>query len=921
MAGPIGLTEADLDSGIPDRFARILRQIPGDSTAYSDALGILTYGELDRWSGRLSNLLRSRWGTGTADRQKPVALLIPHGREVYPATLGVLKSGHFYLPLDPELGPAALRDIMEDCPAPVVVATRACAALARSLVPETGHAELWWLDDLPAPPEVPREPLEAGPNLLAAVLFSSGSTGKPRGILQTHGQFLLSVLRMDRDGGYRGGRISFLTSFSQSFATANLFGSMLTGSTAVGGILRRTNAGQLGRWLAEQRVTHLSCPPAIFRSLGALDEGPPLTDLLTVRTGMEPVSHADVDALSNKLPPGGRMIFILGATECGSIARFLVDTGQAWEGAVTPAGYGDPLGQIIIVDEQGRSLPPETLGEIVVRGRFMSPGYWNRPSETAANFRNDPEAPGKRVYFTGDRGLLHATGLLELRGRMDFMVKIRGYRVEPLAIESTLKAHPAVSEAVVIPFQGTSGNARLAAYCVLRPGFPASSSDLRDHMEGSLAPYQIPSRFIFLKALPYSAAGKVDRKALPPPGSARPELRSAFVPPRSDEEHALADLWSELLGLDEVGLDDDFYQLGGDSLSALEMTYLVERRYGRPIPPEFYDVPNLRTLIGLMKGAQEVTTGVFTTDHPETTAPPKTSHDLGLTFSAPVRILYLVFSLLYRMAARVGLGSTFYLAYARLVAWGCRLPLRGLGRFAELARLYETLSSVVSPRADHRSVARHAVLIRILHRTWGPLLKRLRPEDLEGVSSIEGCEHLLQLRRSGRPVIGVSYHSQIYRLEGVLFRRLGIPSVGIFPSNNLTASRDVRAAWNTRILKKAEAALRRGHVVRIYPDGERGTRSVSRPFFGLPRDFYPGFAELAAREQASVVPMSLTLDRGGRVTLTIGPAFQEAVASNHVHRVDEIQGHYVEYLESQWRNHTANVRPEDAKRFLAERRT
>jgi acyl carrier protein len=231
-------------------------------------------------------------------------------------------------------------------------------------------------------------------------------------------------------------------------------------------------------------------------------------------------------------------------------------------------GYAVEDKEIWLLDADGGRVGFNEIGEIVVRSRYLSPGYWRRPDLTEAKFKTDPHGGEERLCFTGDLGLMLPDGCLMHKGRVDFRVKVRGYGVELAEVERTLLKHTGVREAVVMAGKNKAGESRLVAYFTSSQQSRPTVSDLRSFLQEKLPSYMMPSTFIGLDAMPLTRNGKLDRNTLPAPGNSRPELSTPFMAPRNSTEKSLADIWAEVLCLDQVGIDDNFFDLGGHSLSA-----------------------------------------------------------------------------------------------------------------------------------------------------------------------------------------------------------------------------------------------------------------------------------------------------------------------------------------------------------------
>jgi len=277
------------------------------------------------------------------------------------------------------------------------------------------------------------------------------------------------------------------------------------------------------------------------------------------------------------------MVNGLASTESiGDSVNYFIDKSTRISTRTVPVGYPVEGTEILMIDDEGQRVGFNQIGEIAIKNRYMTPGYWQSPDLTQAKFLPDPNGGDERIYYTGDLGRMLPDGCLEHLGRKDFRVKIRGYSVDVGEVESVLMGLPHVKEVVVMGRADSTGGQRLVAYLVPSSQTTPSISEMRKSLGEKLPDYMIPSAFLFLDALPLLPSGKVNRRDLPEPGTARPNLETVFVEPRTPVEQALAEVWSKVLGLDQVGLHDNFLELGGDSLLASQVisrvikTFLVE---------------------------------------------------------------------------------------------------------------------------------------------------------------------------------------------------------------------------------------------------------------------------------------------------------------------------------------------------------
>jgi acyl carrier protein len=417
---------------------------------------------------------------------------------------------------------------------------------------------------------------------LAYIYYTSGSTGEPKGVYDTHRNVLHNVLRYTNTLGFGpADRLTLLQRPAFSGAVSSFFGAILNGATACIFDLLQEGPEALRRWLAVERITVYHSVPSIFRQTAA--DGASYKAMRVVRLEGDRASQTDLELFDRHFPRHTRLVNGLGATECGLIRQFVFRPGDPIPSNVP---IGDPVEdmEIVVVDRNGASVPTGQVGEIVVRSRFLALGYWQNRELTDQRFVHD--ADGVRSYRTGDQGRLDHRGCLHHLGRVDFQTRYRGQPVETEAIEralveSTLARH-VVTRVCVRP----DGTERLVAYVVPHEGTRPTPTQLRTAVELDVPSASVPTDFFLLDTLPTGENGKVDPSALPIPGGARSEFDLAPpTPPRSPLERVLASIWARVLRIDRVGVFDRFRDLGGDSLMAVEMLCDVENQLSTALPP------------------------------------------------------------------------------------------------------------------------------------------------------------------------------------------------------------------------------------------------------------------------------------------------------------------------------------------------
>jgi amino acid adenylation domain-containing protein len=546
----------------------------------------LSYAELDARANRLAHRLRA---VGAAP-EVPVGVFLPRTPELIAGLLGVLKAGAAYLPLDPAYPPERVEYMLGDTGAPLLVAT---AALAERLPDYGGTVVRVDADAAAISGESSESPhVAVDPANLAYVIYTSGSTGRPKGVQIEH-RCTGAVLEWLRGAVSDEERASVLASTSVCFdvSVAEIFGTLCWGGTLV----LVENALSLAA-LGEPVTTVAMVPSAAGELLrmGAIPEC-----VRTLALGGEPLRNE----LAQRLYALGhvdRVLNLYGPTEDTTYSTCKeVEKGRAAPMSVGRAVLGTTAR---VLDETLRPVAEGESGEVWMAGAGVSRGYVGAPGMTAERYRPDPlGAPGARMYRTGDLGRVLPDGDLDCLGRMDHQVKVRGFRVEPGEIETVLASHPAVREAAVTAWDDR-GEKRLAAYVVAAGEAPAAAA-LRDHIRAHLPEYMVPDAFTFLAELPRTPNGKVDRLALPEPVADR-EGAGEYVAPRTPEEAALARIWSEVLGIERVGVRDDFFELGGHSLLATQIVARIRQSMDAEVPlGTIFAMPTIEELARQLAGA------------------------------------------------------------------------------------------------------------------------------------------------------------------------------------------------------------------------------------------------------------------------------------------------------------------------------
>jgi acyl-coenzyme A synthetase/AMP-(fatty) acid ligase/acyl carrier protein len=515
--------------------------------------------------------------------------------------LGILKAGKICVPIDPSLPMAMATHILEHCDTGGIIAGKATLSAAAAL--SGSGRQLIDVDELDPGASCENVSRSLSPEVLAFIMHTSGSTGSPKGVAQNHRNTMHWTLK--KTNAFHAcpeDRVALLGSLGSSQAKATGFLALLNGAGLYEFSVKKEGVSGLADWLIREEITIYASAATIFREFAATLKGNEnLASVRLVKLGAEQVRKSDVEAYKKHFSPQCLFAVMLSSSETGSICQYFLDKESEISGETVPIGYAEEDVEVRLLDEAGEPVGYNERGEIAVRSRYLAPGYWRAPDLTAAKFLTDSEKPDQRTFLTGDMGRIRTDGCVEHVGRKDFRVKIRGFRVELEEIESTLRLHANIREAVVEARTGDSTEPCLTAYIVPRRQPRPTVSDLRRFVRERLPEHMMPSGFVLLDELPRAPNGKVDRKALPEPGRSRPELDTAFAAPGTPVETQLAGIWSDVLSLDKVGIHDNFFDLGGHSLAATRVIARVIERFQLELPVKaLFDSPTVADMAAVI---------------------------------------------------------------------------------------------------------------------------------------------------------------------------------------------------------------------------------------------------------------------------------------------------------------------------------
>jgi len=586
----IEFKKEEIEQSIPERFEKIVCKCP-DRTAVKTLHHEITYADLNRDANRIAHALLSRAGS----IEEPIAFLLDTGAPPISAMLGVLKAGRIYVPLDPSLPRARLAYILADSQAALLITNTRNLSLARE-VTRDGLPSIN-LDELDPTLSAGNPRISISPDTLTWVLYTSGSTGQPKGVVQNHRNVLHFVrtytnnLHICPDD-----RLTLLFSCSANGAAHDAFSALLNGASIHPFNVKEKGPRTMGNWLIRNHLTIYSSVPTVFRNfVETLTGEESFRNLRLLKLIGEPVSRRDVELYQRRFASDCVFINRLGSTETGTIRWYFINKETQIDGNIVPVGYPVDENGILLLDDNGKEVEGEATGEIAVKSRYLTPGYWRRPDLTDAFLL--PAEGDERIYRTGDIGHMLLDASLLCLGRKDAQVKIRGHRVELAEVEMALLNLGVVKAAVVIAREDRSGDHRLVAYLVAQKHPAPTATKLRRALAETLPEHMIPANFVLLDDFPLAPNGKIDRRALPDPGKCRPELDEPYVAPATPIEEELAQIWEDVLSLEKVGIHDNFFDLGRHSLLATQVMSRLREGLGVELPLRaLFEAPTIAEL-------------------------------------------------------------------------------------------------------------------------------------------------------------------------------------------------------------------------------------------------------------------------------------------------------------------------------------
>jgi amino acid adenylation domain-containing protein len=641
----IEFRKQEIEQSITDRFASQVEKY-AERVAIKTRNHEWTYEQLNTTVNRVAQqivgtagaLARNGSPNSTPVCEERIALLFEHDAPMIAGMLGALRAGKTYVPLDPHHPAERLAQIIEHCQATAILTNNKNLALARDLTERVWSAVAERssnnaLDEI-SPPESKAPSLRSAtplqnrllnivnidhltrdsqvelptvdPSQLAYILYTSGSTGQPKGVMQNH-RNVLHYIRVYTNNLHLNAadRLTLFSSYCFDASVMDIYGALLNGATLFPIDLKEDGLAGLPEQLIADEITVYHSTPTVYRhfvnELGGATRKFNFTKLRVAVLGGEKVTRADVESYQRHFASDCLFVNGLGPTEATVTLQNFIDKQTKITGESVPIGFPVENTDVLLLNKSGK--PAEVCGEIAIKSEHVALGYWKNPEATARAFSTNGDGPHVRTYRTGDMGRRLPDGSIRFEGRKDFQIKIRGFRVELGEIEAVLGSHAQVRECAVVALENNGGDTKLIAYVVPTATVPSLRTELRDFLKQKLPEYMVPGAFIVIDSLPLTASGKLNRRALPAPESLECDtVDTRKVDPRTPLQALLVAIWSGLLGVTTIGIDDNFFELGGHSMLAVLLFAQIEKRLGKRLPlATLFQAPTVAQLAAVIQ--------------------------------------------------------------------------------------------------------------------------------------------------------------------------------------------------------------------------------------------------------------------------------------------------------------------------------
>jgi acyl-coenzyme A synthetase/AMP-(fatty) acid ligase/thioesterase domain-containing protein/acyl carrier protein len=582
--------QEEIEQSVPERFEKVVRN-------YADRIAIitkdrsLTYVGLNNAANRVAHGILQKLG----ECSEPVLFLADHGPISAVGCLGILKAGKTVIAIDPSYPVERIGYIRDDSRATAILTDGHNISAVTALT--TAEFQVLNLDAFENDLSQQNTNLDLVPDFPAEIRYSSGSTGKPKGIVRTHRRLLEGAM-LTINSGHICPADRLLAMRRLSFGCNDMLKGLLAGAALCPFDIKKNGFAVLADLMNQEKVTYYTSSSSIFRYfMCELTENDTFPSVRLLQIGDDPLSSREIQSYRKHFSDECILVYRLSCGEAGNLCQNFIDKNTHVSTLFVPVGYPVEGKEILLLDESGREVELGQIGEIAVKSRYSFSEYLRKPELTAVKFLPDSSGGNNRIYLTGDLGRMLPDGRLVYLGRKDLDVKIRGCKVALTEVEAALREFGAIVDAAVKAWEHDSGDPFLVAYLISRSEARPETSELFDFLKTKLPDYMIPSRFVFLNFFP-SINGKLDRNSLPPPPDQKRSNRTTpFVAPKTPVEKKLSRIWTEVLSIDEVGIRDNFFDLGGNSLLTVRVFAEIEKELGKRLPlATIFQTPTIEQL-------------------------------------------------------------------------------------------------------------------------------------------------------------------------------------------------------------------------------------------------------------------------------------------------------------------------------------
>ncbi len=946
-------TRSEIHQLIQTRFNRVVKLYPSYPAIITPSEQI-SYSELDVLSDRIGYAIQHH----ERNPKKICAIFMEQGISSTAAILGVLKAGMSFILIPPETPSSRINAYWEETDHPIFLTTNQYKHIVIEI---TKDDSVILLDELP---KIPQDFVFAGsdarPEDMAAIFYTSGSTGEPKGVIWTHELILHTAFLNTQSYSITSeDKIAILSAFGYGAAMTMSFAAMLNGAALCFYPTPQQTPTAFLQWVSDNNISILSMTTlGLLRQVLHEMRGPSsLKKVRMVILGGDDLYRADVNLFFDKFPMDTIFVYRLAGSETMLMREIKITPSTKLLTDKVPVGYEVPDKELLLLNEELKPVSKEEVGEIAIRSRYLSPGYWKQPELTAKKFLKDPVNEDMRIYLTGDLGRLNGLGQLEFLGRKDNMVKVRGFSVQLEAIEQRLVAIRGIKEAVVV-LRSWQGRSRLTAYLKSEGSDKPSANKIKNELASVFPQHSIPSVYCWVDSIPRTSTGKVDRSNLPDVLMERPELSSVYEAAENAIEVSLVEIWQKILGIKDIGVNDSFFELGGDSLSSLEMVLEVEQAHHISVPQSFFTNPVIKTLAkSILENEEESVLGrkfsITSKEQSESKVgiKKKKSRKFALLkkiFSGKTSFSEIDwFTGWYRFFDRKIGKYLVKKSYQQAIAWSVRFSnnwfvckflynhrqklfrrwlnvlksstpdIRGSFGRALLTNMFFYLPRPVTKQnKDPYKMGQIYLNSKLPYwKSLGELIETTTAENIPTVFPMVGLSYIQSARSEGRGVILLSFHGTPHPGGFVPLAKFlgieGIPTISYlipirqsqYDEQNDEISETTAFKLNAEIALYGQKILNNGGVVNFASDtnDERGrvfkVKIANRLYF-----IKGGFAEMALNTGAVVVPYTrYTLD-DGRVQIEFFNPMEPGKGTRD-EKVEKMIRDYAAFMEKCWIDH------------------